>query len=275
MNEFSNETVIVTGSTRGIGRSIANSFASRGAKVVVTARNSGEVNRVADEITTSGGQAFAFPADIRVKAQVQTLVDRVIQEFKRVDILVNNAGIIRPASVLDMTESEWDETFAVNAKGAFLCSQAVARIFVSQRSGKIINIASTAGKMPFWNYVAYCSSKAALMQMTKVLALELARFGISVNAVAPGTTADTEMHREALVQGRMTERDFVRGDPEKWRIGIPLGKMAKPETVFNRFSFLPRTRQITLPVKRSLLTGANRFFEAFMTYTRLVSEWTA
>jgi len=260
MNEFSNEAVIVTGSTRGIGRSIANSFASRGAKVVVTARNAGEVNRLADQITTSGGEAFGFPADIRVKAQVQTLVDRVVQNLERIDILVNNAGIIKPASVLDMTESEWDETFAVNVKGAFLCSQAVARIFMSQRSGKIINIASTAGKMPLWNYVAYCSSKAALMQMTKVLALELARFGITVNAVAPGTTGDTGMHREALVQGRMTERDFVRGDPEKWRIGIPLGKTGKPEDIASMVLFLASDKANHITGQTIFVDGGQSIF---------------
>ena len=237
MNDFSNQVVIVTGSTRGIGKSIACAFAARGARVVVNGRNAEQVRQVTDEINSSGGEALAVAADISVKLQVEAMIDATMRQFSRIDILVNNAGILTPAPLLQMTEAEWDNTFAVNVRGAFLCSQCVARFFSAQQRGKIINITSTACKTPFLNYSAYCSSKAALAQMTKVLALELADFGVTVNAVAPGTT-DTEMVRESIAKRNLTERDFVMGNLDKWRLRIPLKKMGKPEDIASMVLFL-------------------------------------
>jgi len=237
MNDFANQVVIVTGSTRGIGKTIACAFAARGAKVVVNGRKAEQVRQVVDEISASGGSALAFTADISVKAQVEAMIDTAIREFGKIDILVNNAGILSPAPVLHMSEAQWDETFAVNVKGAFLCSQCVAGFFSSQRCGKIINITSTAGKMPLLNSSAYCASKAALVQLTKVLALELAEFGVTVNAVAPGTT-DTEMVKESMLKRNFTEKDYVMGNLAKWRLGIPLRKMAKPEDIAPLVLFL-------------------------------------
>ena len=237
MDDFANQVVIVTGSTRGIGKSIASAFAARGAKVVVNGRSAEQVRQVVGQISASGGRALSFVADISVKAQVEAMIDTAIREFGKIDILVNNAGILSPAPVLHMSEAQWDETFAVNVKGAFLCSQCVARFFSTQRCGRIINITSTACKTPILNYSAYCASKAALAQMTKVLALELAEFGVTVNAVAPGTT-DTEMVRESIAKRNLTEMDFVMGNLDKWRLRIPLKKMGKPEDIASMVLFL-------------------------------------
>jgi NAD(P)-dependent dehydrogenase (short-subunit alcohol dehydrogenase family) len=238
MDDFVNQVVIVTGSTRGIGKSIACAFAAGGAKVVVNGRKPEQVRQVVDQISASGGRALSSVADISVRAQVEAMIDTAIREFGKIDVLVNNAGILSPAPVLHMSEAQWDETFAVNVKGAFLCSQCVARFFSSQRCGRIINITSTAGKTPLLNNSAYCASKAALAQMTKVLALELADFGVTVNAVAPGTT-ETEMVRESIAKRNLTEMDFVMGNLDKWRLRIPLKKMGKPEDIASMVLFLP------------------------------------
>ena len=154
MDDFTTQVAIVTGSTRGIGKSIACDFAARGARVVVNGRNADQIRQVVDQIGAAGGQALPFEADISVKAQAEAMVDTTVREFGKIDILVNNAGILSPAPLLQMSEAQWDETFAVNVKGAFLCSQCVARFFSVQRAGRIINITSTAGKTPLVGRVA-------------------------------------------------------------------------------------------------------------------------
>jgi len=178
---------IVTGGGTGIGKAIALEFASAGADVVVCSRNIQNIEKVRDEITALGRRSLAIPMDVWFKEQVDNMVQKVIDEFGRIDILVNNAGINRPTPVLDLTEDTWNLIFNTNLKGLFLCTQAVARHMVEQKSGKIINISSTASfgaNEP--GQAAYAASKIGVNAFTKACAREFGPYGINVNAIAPG-----------------------------------------------------------------------------------------
>ncbi|MBU2534826.1 MAG: 3-oxoacyl-ACP reductase FabG [Chloroflexi bacterium] len=178
---------IVTGGGTGIGKAIALEFASAGADIVVCSRNIQNIEKVRDEITALERRSLAISMDVRVKEQVDNMVQKVIDEFGRIDILVNNAGINRPTPVLDLTEDTWNLIFNTNLKGLFFCTQAVARHMVKQKSGKIINISSTASfgaNEP--GQAAYAASKIGVNAFTKACAREFGPYGINVNAIAPG-----------------------------------------------------------------------------------------
>lgn len=178
---------IVTGSGTGIGKAIALEFANAGADIVVCSRNIQNIEKVRDEMIALGRSSLAIPTDVRVKEQVDNMVQKVIDEFGRIDILVNNAGINRPTPVLDLTEDTWNLIFDTNLKGLFFCTQAAARHMVKQKSGKIINISSTASlgaNEP--GQAAYAASKIGVNAFTKACAREFGPYGINVNAIAPG-----------------------------------------------------------------------------------------
>ncbi len=196
------KAALVTGGGRGIGQGIALALAREGADVAVIdtdlldspynqyrTREVGgyqSAQRVVEEIKGLGRRATAVQADVTKWAQVQAMVEKVIAEFGRVDILVNNAGVIHVASVEELPEEAWDLTFGVNTKGLFLCSKAVIPHMKRQGGGKIINVASIAGKHGFATLAAYCASKFAAVGFTNALAKELARDNITVNAICPG-----------------------------------------------------------------------------------------
>ena len=178
---------VVTGGGTGIGKTIALEFASAGADIAVCSRNVETIEQVRDEIMAMGRESLAISMDVRVKEQVDKMVQKVIDEFGRIDILVNNAGINRPTPILDLTEDTWNLILDTNLKGLFFCTQAVARHMVEQRSGKIINISSTAslgGNDP--GQAAYAASKTGVNAFTKACAREFGPYGINVNAIAPG-----------------------------------------------------------------------------------------
>ena len=177
----------MTGSSRGIGRAIAEGLAGVGAAVTVNGRDAEATQTVAGAITAAGGKSLAVPADISQSADVAHLIDVTLATFGRLDILVNNASIspyYKPAE--SMTEAEWDDVMRVNLKGVFLCCQAAGRVMISQRSGRIINISSIAGKVALPRLIAYSSAKGAINQLTRVLAVEWAPYQILVNAIVPG-----------------------------------------------------------------------------------------
>jgi NAD(P)-dependent dehydrogenase (short-subunit alcohol dehydrogenase family) len=178
---------IVTGGGTGIGKAIALEFAGAGADVVISSRNIQNIEKVRDEIKALGRRSLAIPMDVWFKKQVDNMVEKVIDEFGRIDILVNNAGTNRPTPVLDLTEDTWNLIFDTNLKGLFFCTQAVARHMVEQKSGKIINISSTASlgaNEP--GQAAYAASKIGVNAFTKACAREFGPYGINVNAIAPG-----------------------------------------------------------------------------------------
>jgi NAD(P)-dependent dehydrogenase (short-subunit alcohol dehydrogenase family) len=212
------KTAIVTGSRRGIGKAIAMELAKEGANVVVCDISQEDCQKVADEIQAIGRKALAIKCDITLKSEVLEMMDRTIAEFGRVDILINNAatGIIK--SFVRLTEEDWDHIFAVNVKGAFLCSQAAARNMIKNGGGRIINISSVAsggggGVPPLM--APYVASKGGLKSLTEAMAVELAVFGINVNAICPGTIDSGAVPESMKARSLKTVPQARLGRPEE------------------------------------------------------------
>ncbi|UCG63228.1 MAG: 3-oxoacyl-[acyl-carrier-protein] reductase [Candidatus Zixiibacteriota bacterium] len=186
---FEGKTVIVTGSGRGIGRSIAEKFAALKARVVVSDLDQKQVDQVASEI---GGETIGVKADVTVVSDVENLLEKAAARFGRVDIVVNNAGITRDTLMVRMDEKDWDMVLDINLKGTFLVTKTAARAMMKQRYGRIINISSIVGINGNAGQANYSASKAGIIGLTKSAAKELAARGVTVNAVAPGFIA-TEM----------------------------------------------------------------------------------
>jgi 3-hydroxybutyrate dehydrogenase len=234
---LTDQTAIVTGAARGIGKGIALALAQAGAHVVVADINAEAADRVAGEIGALGLSAMAAPVDVTRSGQVDRLVGSTLARFGQLDILVNNAGVVNNAPVLDLTEEDWDQTIAVNLKGAFLCAKRAAKTMALHHSGRIINISSLSGKVGAPGQAAYCASKHGVIGLTLVLAIDLAPFGINVNAICPGMN-ETEMMGQVLA-----DRAAARGQTvEEVRQGIlaktPLGRFGRPEDVAQVVIFL-------------------------------------
>lgn len=223
---LSDKVAIVTGASRGIGRSIALALAGQGVKVVASARNAEILESLVAEIKAQSGEAMAVVGDVAVEADANNLIAQAVAAYGRVDILINNAGITRDGLLLRMKNEDWDAVLDTNLKGAFHCIRAVAKGMSKQRSGRIINIASVVGEMGNAGQANYCASKAGLLGLTKSVARELARRNVTVNAITPGlivtdmTESMTDKAREA-----MTEQ-------------IPLGRLGQAEDVANAVLFL-------------------------------------
>ena len=177
---------IVTGSTKGIGRAVAIGYAEEGATVIVCGRSEGLAKNLAEELTKKGKKAVALRLDVTSVDSVNQVVDQVAKQFGRIDILVNNAGI-SPIwkKAEDTGKQDWDQIIATNLTGAFLCAQAVGKVMIKQKSGKIINMTSVGGEVALPRLVAYCASKAGIISLTQVLAAEWAQYNILVNAIGP------------------------------------------------------------------------------------------
>jgi len=205
------KVAVVTGGGMGIGESITLTLAKEGADIAIADIDPKPAESVAAQIKSLGRQAVVVKTDVSSSQEVNQMVETVVGNFGKIDILVNNAGIdlsnTRPE---DASEAEWDKIISVNLKGVFLCSQAVGRQMIQQNSGKIVNIASVAGHKGFLGKAAYCSSKAGVLALTKVFAIEWAKCGINVNAVCPGTV------RTALVEKLPVDLDLrVKRTPTK------------------------------------------------------------
>jgi 3-oxoacyl-[acyl-carrier protein] reductase len=226
MKRLENKVAIITGSGRGIGRETALLFAQEGATIVVSDIDSAAGEQTATEIRRAGGTVIFVRADVSKRADAQVLADTAAQEFGRIDILVNNAGILKDATLLKMTEEQFDQVIAVNLKGVFNCTQAVAPVMIQQGQGKIINVSSVVALYGNFGQTNYVAAKSGVIGMTKVWARELGRKGICVNAVCPGFIA-TEM---------------VKSVPEKilaaMKERIPLGRLGEPKEVAQLFLFL-------------------------------------
>jgi 3-oxoacyl-[acyl-carrier protein] reductase len=180
------KVVVITGGGRGIGRETALMMAREGAKVVVCDRDLDSVNALAAEIGGLGGEALAFAVDVTNRAQIAEMVETVKAKFGRIDVLVNNAGITQDATLMKMTEEQWDRVIDINLKGVFNCTQAVVPQMIEQGKGKIINASSVVGVYGNFGQTNYAATKAGVIGMTKSWAKELARKGVTANAVAPG-----------------------------------------------------------------------------------------
>ena len=225
-----NNTAIITGGKRGIGKAIALAFAEAGADVAVCSRTveDGELGAVAKQIQGLGRRSLALQTDISKKADVDNLVQRVMDEFGVIDILVNNAGIIVRAPLLGHSEEDWDKVIDTNLKGYYLCSRAIGKKMVERKKGNIINIASDQAIKGRPGSPAYAISKAGVVMLTRGLARELASYNIRVNAIAPGA-----------VRTKMSERTW--SDPERLKqaeANIPLGRVAEPSDIASVALFL-------------------------------------
>jgi 3-oxoacyl-[acyl-carrier protein] reductase len=221
---LNNQVALVTGASRGIGRAIALELARQGAKLVINYANSSTAaEEVVQEIITAGGAAISCQADVSQPEQVDKLVSTTLDKFQRLDILVNNAGITRDQLLLRMKLEDWQAVINLNLTGVFLCTRAVSKILLKQRSGRIINIASVAGQMGNPGQGNYSAAKAGVIGFTKTVAKELATRGITVNAVAPGfitTEMTSDLKAENILQY------------------IPLGRYGQPEEIAGMVRFL-------------------------------------
>lgn len=202
MADLKNRVALVTGGSRGIGKAVALALAEAGTAVAVNYRErGGEAEAVADAIRKSGGRAFAFGADVSLRAAVESMVRDVEQRLGPIDILVNNAGMAAPRGLDDITEADFDRAIAVNLKSAFLCTQAVLPGMRARRWGRIVNISSIGARIGSGSVsIAYAAAKAGLEGLTRGYALRLAPEGVTVNAVAPGLV-DTEMGQPLIEAG--------------------------------------------------------------------------
>jgi NAD(P)-dependent dehydrogenase (short-subunit alcohol dehydrogenase family) len=254
MYNLNGKVALVTGAggEQGIGRAICQRLAKEGCNLVVndlhtqpyTESGWGGLPALVEEIEASGQQAFAVAADVSNADQVSNMTQQAIERFGHIDILVNNAGS-RPGPdrvpVVELSEAAWDQVQNVNAKGTFLCAQAVARHMIARGGGgKIVNISSTAGRLGMPRFAAYCASKFAVIGFTQSLAHELAEHKINVNAVCPGTTL-TE--RTGYIAAALNEQDAPTQDATQTMVGslaeqTPLGRVAEPEDIARTVAFL-------------------------------------
>ena len=245
--DLSNQAAIVTGAGQGIGKASAIALAAAGADVAVVDINAVNAKQAAAEIGATGRRALAIEADIGDVRDIDRCVAETIAAFGKVDVLVNNAGVTRRAYIMDLTEEDWDRIHRVNAKGVFFCLQRVAREMIPRRSGRIINIASIAGKgFPGLSNAIYGASKGAVISLTKTAAQQLGPHNINVNAVCPGIVR-TSLYKEIVRV--MSEKEGVSIDEVERRAvsGVPLKRANEPEDIAAMVVFLASTgaRNIT------------------------------
>jgi NAD(P)-dependent dehydrogenase (short-subunit alcohol dehydrogenase family) len=214
------KSAVVTGAAQGIGFAVAREFALHGCDVLGCDINGAGMTAAAERISRETGRTvIGMRADVTSKRDVEAVAARAVEQFGRIDILMNNAGILIHAPVLEMKEEDWDRIFAINVKGHFLFAQVVGRQMVKQGSGRIINMSSCSGKKATPQEAAYCATKAAILGLNRVLALELGPYGVNVNAICPGAT-DTEMVRSTFLTSPQMEKEWVDKTALK-RLGKP------------------------------------------------------
>lgn len=217
---------IVTGAGKGIGETIAKRFASEGAKVMCCARNLDQVNTVVKEINDLGGVAQGFKVDVAKKADVEAMVQSVLNQYQRIDILVNNAGIIDDAQLKDMSDEQYDKVININLKGTYNCARAVVNTMIAQNKGTIINTSSIVGIYGNFGQTNYAASKFGVIGFTKTWAKELGKYNIRCNAVCPGFIATS-------ILDPMPEK-VIKALEAK----VPLRRLGQPEEIANVFAFL-------------------------------------
>jgi NAD(P)-dependent dehydrogenase (short-subunit alcohol dehydrogenase family) len=252
--ELEGQVAIVTGAGRGIGRATALELAQMGADIVVAELDGSGAERTAAEAKSFGRRASVVPTNVTSLVDLRTMTEKTRVEFGRIDILVNNAGIYRAALPLDITEEHWDTVMNVNAKAVFFASQAVLPTMISQKRGTIISLASMAGKVGSRSNLPYNASKAAVISITKSLALAHAADGVRVNCVCPGlveTDMWTAVAREQGALMGLSPEDFTRQRAAQ----VPLGRMERPEDVARVIGFLASERAAYMTGQAINVTG--------------------
>lgn len=224
--DLEGKTAIITGASRGLGKAMAIGLAKAGANVVVT-----DVLDTADtveEISKLGKKTLGLKVDVSKKSDVDEMVNKTINKFRSIDILVNNAGILRTGKAEELGKEDWDKVIQVNLTGVFLCTQAVGKQMIKQKSGKIINISSIAGISGYATSVPYSSSKGGIILLTKTFAAEWGEYNINVNAICPGVFS-TDMTEDYL-----ESEEFV----ENIKANVPLKRHAEPDELIGTVVYL-------------------------------------
>ena len=241
------QVAVVTGAGNGIGRATALALARAGAQVAVVDMDAGAAKATADAVAALGRRSLALDTDVGDLAAIDRMVRAVTGTFGRIDVLVNNAGVTRRADIMDLTEQDWDRIMRVNAKGVFFCLQRVAREMIPRRRGRIVNIASIAGKgYAGTSNAIYAASKGSVISLTRTAAQQLARHDINVNAICPGITVTALSEANVAVRAR-DEGLSVEEMTRRRNAVIPLGRPNDPEDVAAVAVFLagPAARNIT------------------------------
>lgn len=228
---MSNSVVVVTGAGRGLGEAIALEVARQGSPVVLAGRSIEPLEEVKSRIETQGGRALVRATDVTDSDSVAALFEDAENAFGRIDVLVNNAGIASRVNLVDLGEAEWDRIFDTNVRGMFLCSREAGRRFALAGSGRAVNVASVFGLLGRPGYSAYCASKGAVINFTRSVAAEWARFGAQMNAVAPGyfaTDINAELRADDAAMAKVMRR-------------IPAYRMGTPDELANVVAYLALT----------------------------------
>lgn len=228
MGRLDGRVAIVTGAARGIGKGIASELAAQGAKVVLWDISEESVQGAAADLKVGGSTVMAIAADVSNAAEVDDVFAKVEAELGPVDVLVNNAGITRTAMLLKMTDQQWDDVLRVNLTAIFYTTRAAARRMKERGRGAVVNVSSTAGQKGTIGQVNYAAAKAGVIGLTKATALELARYNIRCNCVAPGVV-ETEMTTKVLTDEKLRPQYLA---------GIPLGRVGKPYDIAATIAFL-------------------------------------
>jgi NAD(P)-dependent dehydrogenase (short-subunit alcohol dehydrogenase family) len=226
--DLSGKVAIVTGAGRGMGYAMSRALAEYGADLAICSRSVSELERAKEEIEKLGRKVLIQKMDVSKISEIYAMADAALKSFGHIDILVNNAGINIPQWAVDVTEEAWDAILDTNLKGLFFCAQAVGKVMIQQRRGKIINISSQTGTVAIPQRAAYCSSKGGVNLLTKLLAIEWAQYNINVNAIAP-TFIETPFSKPMFENTEF--REYVLGN-------IPLGRIGQPQDVIGGLIYL-------------------------------------
>jgi NAD(P)-dependent dehydrogenase (short-subunit alcohol dehydrogenase family) len=252
--ELAGQVAIVTGAGRGIGRATALELARLGADIVVAELDKAGAERTAGEVKAAGRRAVALATDVTRRADLESMAARTLADLGKIDILVNNAGIYRAAATLEVTEEHWDAVLGINAKALFFACQAVLPAMIARKRGCIVNLASMAAKVGSRTNLPYNASKAAVVSITKSLALAHAEHGIRVNCVCPGFVETDMWTMVAREQGKLlglSPEEFTRQRKSQ----VPLGRMEKAEDVANVIGFLATERAAYMTGQALNVTG--------------------
>lgn len=231
MKRFDGRVAFVTGASRGIGKGVATKFAEEGAKVCLVDINEEVLSTTVSELKEKGYEALALVADVSNSEQVNDVVDKAVKEYGKIDILVNNAGVLRDNLLFKMSDSDWETVMNVHLKGSFNCARAVQKYMVENKYGRIINTSSTSA-LGNRGQANYSTAKAGLQGFTKTLAIELGKFGITTNAVAPGFI-ETDMTKATAERIGVPFEALVKHSVSQ----IPVGRSGKPEDIANAVLF--------------------------------------